>query len=94
MIPTGLVSIFGPSREFNDPKSPISLASNVWQTMYEVWRCLTGPVINPTMVRDEMIKSKNVGAGWDVPSWALIERVIEADRAVWLVGPYSQTTVS
>jgi hypothetical protein len=94
MLPTGFARIFGrSSREFNDPKSSISLASNVWQTMHEVWRCLTGPVINPTMVRDEMIKSKNVGAVWDVPSWALIERVIESDRAVWLVGPYSQTTM-
>jgi hypothetical protein len=93
MVPTGFARIFGVSREFTDPKSPISLASNVWQAMYEVWRCLTGPVINPTMVRDEMIKSKNVGAVWDVPSWALIERVIETDRAVWLVGPYSQTTM-
>jgi hypothetical protein len=62
--------------------------------MYEVWRCLTGPVVNPTMVRDEMMKSKGLGAVWDTPSWALIERVIESDRAVWLVGLYSQTTIS
>jgi hypothetical protein len=91
MVATGL---FGPSREFSDPKSPISRALNIWQSMFEVWRCLAGPVINPTMVRDEMTKSKSLGAVWDVPSWALIERVIEFDRAVWLVGPYSQTTIS
>lgn len=94
MVATGISRIFGSNREFTNPKSPISLASNVWQTMYEVWRCLTGPVVNPTLVRDEMIKSKNVGAVWDIPAWALIERVIEFDRAVWLVGPYSQTTVN
>jgi hypothetical protein len=94
MLPTGLARMFGrSSREFADPKSPISLASNIWQTMYGVWQSLTGPVINPTVVRDEMIKSKNLGAVWDVPSWALIERIIESDRAVWLVGPYSQTMV-
>jgi hypothetical protein len=86
--------IFGPSREFSDPKSPISLALKAWEAMYEVWRSLTGPVVNPTMVRDEMMKSKGLGAVWDMPSWALIERVIESDRAVWLVGPYSQATIS
>jgi hypothetical protein len=91
MVATG---IFGPSREFSDPKSPISRASTVWQAMYEVWRSLTGPIINPTMVRDEMMKSKSLGAVWDLPSWSLIERIIESDRAVWLVGPYSQKTIS
>jgi hypothetical protein len=54
----------------------------------KVWRDLTGPISNPTMVRDEMMKSKSLGAVWDLPSWALIERIIESDRAVWLVGPY------
>jgi hypothetical protein len=93
MVPTGLARLFASNREFNDPKSPISLASNLFQTMYEVWRCLSGPIVNPTMVRDEMVKSKALGAGWDLPAWSLIERVIESDRAVWLVGPYSQSTV-
>jgi hypothetical protein len=54
------------------------------------FRYLTGPIINPTMVRDEMMKSKSLGAVWDLPSWSLIERVIVSDRAVWLVGPYSK----
>jgi hypothetical protein len=94
MVPTGLAKLFGSSREFSDPKSPISITSNTWQTMFEVWRVLTGPVVNPTVVREEMVKSKAAGAVWDVPSWALIDRVIGADRAVWLVGPYSQATVS
>jgi hypothetical protein len=93
MAATGIMGIVLSSREFNNPKSPISLALDLWQKMYEVWRCLTGPIVNPTMVRDEMVKSKNGGAGWDLPAWALIERVIEFDRAVWLVGPYSQATV-
>lgn len=93
MAATGFAGIFGPSREFSDRNSPISRASNVWQAMYEVWRYLTGPFINPTMVRDEMMKSKSLGVVWDLPSWSLIERIIESDRAVWLVGPYSQKTI-
>lgn len=82
---SGLGRIMGPSREFTDPSSPFSKTMHLWETMYDAWRALTGPVVNPTVVRDEMIKSKNEGAVWDVPSWALIERVIEFDRAVWLV---------
>ncbi|MGM4965764.1 hypothetical protein AB7714_19870 [Tardiphaga sp. 1201_B9_N1_1] len=93
MAATGLSRLFAPSREFNNPKSPISITMNTWQAMYEVWRLLTGPVLNPSLVREEMTKSKELGARWDVPSWALIDRVINSDRAVWLVGPYSQATV-
>lgn len=89
MAPSGLAILFGPSKDFSDPKSPYMKVTKVWESMYNTWRALSGPVINPTMVRDEMRKSKGDGAVWDVPSWALIERVIEFDRSVWLVGPYA-----
>jgi hypothetical protein len=87
---TGLAKLMGPSKEFANPNSPFSKAMNLWDSMYNTWRCLAGPVINPTVVRDEMLKSTSEGAVWDVPARALIERVIEFDRAVWLVGPYSK----
>jgi hypothetical protein len=87
---TGLAMFTRPSKEFFDPNSPFSKASQLWESMYNTWRCLNGPVINPTTVRDEMMKSKNDGGIWDGPSWALIDRVIEFDRAVWLVGNYSE----
>ncbi len=88
--PSGLARLIGPSREFSDPNSPFSKSVAFFELMYATWRCLTGPVINPVVLRDEMLKSKNEGAAWDGPSWALIERVIEFDRAVWIVGPYSR----
>ncbi len=87
--PSGLARLWGPSREFTDPNSPFAKAMQLWEAMYGTWNSLRGPVINPMMVRDEMIKSKTMGAVWPGPSWALIERVIELDRSVWLVGPYS-----
>jgi hypothetical protein len=89
MAPSGLAILFGPSKEFSDPNSPYMKVLKVWDSMYNTWRALSGPVINPTVVRDEMLKSKGDGAVWDVPSWALIDRVIEFDRSVWLVGPYA-----
>jgi hypothetical protein len=86
---SGLARLLGPSREFTDPNSPFTKGMQIWEAMYGTWNSLRGPVINPIIVRDEMIKSKTMGAVWDGPSWALIERVIELDRSVWLVGPYS-----
>jgi hypothetical protein len=86
---SGLARLWGPSREFTDPSSPFTKGMQLWEAMYGTWNSLKGPVINPMMVRDKMIKSKDMGAVWPSPSWALIERVIELDRSVWLVGPYS-----
>jgi hypothetical protein len=39
----------------------------LWDQMYEVWRLLEGPVINPTLVREMMVKTRDQGAVWDVP---------------------------
>jgi hypothetical protein len=86
---SGLARLWGPSREFTDPSSPFTKGMQLWEAMYGTWNSLKGPVINPMFVRDEMVKSKTMGAVWPSPSWALIERVIELDRSVWLVGPYS-----
>lgn len=88
VTPTGLGRLIGPSRELTDPKSAFSQVMKVWECMYETWRCLSGPVINPSLVREEMLRSKAEGAVWDGPAWSLIDRVIEHDRSVWLVGPY------
>jgi len=59
----------------------------LWDKMYAVWRSLEGPVVNPSMVREEMMKSRDEGAVWPVPAWALIERVIQIDPAVWVTQP-------
>jgi hypothetical protein len=53
--------------------------------MYEVWERLDGPVINPSRVRDAMVKSAEQGAVWNTISWSLIDRVIAIDPAVWVV---------
>jgi len=57
----------------------------LWDEMYEVWRRLEGPVVNPTMVREAMRKATDKGAVWDTVSWSLIDRVISTDGAAWVV---------
>jgi hypothetical protein len=55
--------------------------------MYMVWKLLEGPVINPTLVREMMVKARDQGAVWDAPTWSVIDRVSQYDRAVWITQP-------
>ena len=57
----------------------------IWGQMYEVWKVLKGPTVNPTLVREMMVKARDQGAVWDVPAWSIIDRVIQHDPAVWIV---------
>jgi hypothetical protein len=57
----------------------------LWEQMYEVWKLLKGPTVNPTLVREMMVKARDQGAVWDVPVWSIIDRVIQYDPAVWIV---------
>lgn len=56
-----------------------------WNRMYEVWRLLEGPTVNPTLVREVMVRTRDQGAVWDMPAWSIIDRVIQHDPAVWIV---------
>jgi hypothetical protein len=53
--------------------------------MYEVWKLLEGPIVNPTLVREVMAKTRDEGAVWDTPAWSIVDRVIQRDPAVWFV---------
>ena len=53
--------------------------------MYEVWRRMRGPAVNPTLVRDAMVETAKQGAVWDNVSWALVDRFIGIDPAAWVV---------
>jgi hypothetical protein len=57
----------------------------IWGQMYEVWKALKGPTVNPTLIREMMVKARDQGAVWDVPAWSIIDRVIQHDPAVWIV---------
>ena len=66
---------------------PTVQAFELWDKMYEVWKLLEGPVVNPARVREVMQKTTEVGAVWDTVSWSLIDKVILSDPAVWIVEP-------
>jgi hypothetical protein len=56
-----------------------------WNQMYRVWLLLEGPTVNPTLVREIMVKTRDQGAVWDMPVWSIVDRVIQHDPAVWTV---------
>src|SRR5262249_36519447 len=69
-------------------KTPASAKPFVlWNEMYQVWKLLQGPVVNPTLVRETMAKTRDQGAVWDQPAWSIIDRVIQYDPAVWVIQP-------
>jgi hypothetical protein len=53
----------------------------LWNEMYEVWKLLQGPIVNPTLVREVMAKTRDQGAVWDTPAWSIVDRVIQHDPA-------------
>lgn len=59
----------------------------LWAEMYEVWRLLEGPVVNPQRVRDAMQATTERGAVWDNSAWSVIDRVVHLNPAVWIPHP-------
>jgi hypothetical protein len=72
-------------RRASGKPDPNVKAFQLWDKMYEVWKLLEGPIVNPTRVREAMQKSADDGAVWDTVSWCLIDKVISKDSAVWFV---------
>jgi len=67
-----------------DPRfKPVKL----WDEMYEVWRRLEGPVVNPNRVREAMVRSTEHGGVWDTITWSLVDGVISINSAVWVIWP-------
>jgi hypothetical protein len=64
---------------------PLAKPFVIWEQMYEVWKLLKGPTVNPTLVREMMVRARDQGAVRDVPAWSIIDRVIQHDPAVWIV---------
>jgi|UPI0008345B37 hypothetical protein len=60
-------------------------AFELWTDMHQVWRVLTGPVLNPTLVREHMARTAGKGAVWDNIVWSIVDSRIASDPAVWMV---------
>lgn len=52
--------------------------------MRQVHRLLEGPVVNPKLVREEMVKTTDGGALWNSAAWSIVDRVISIDPNVWV----------
>jgi hypothetical protein len=67
------------------PTNPKLKFFKLWDEMYDVWLRLEGPVLNPSIIKEAMIKSANNGAVWGNSAWAFVDRAIQKDSAVWLI---------
>lgn len=76
-------------RAIRGTPDPAKQPFELWTNMYNVWRALEGPIVNPSRVRDAMVESSSKGAVWDAATWSLIDRVISIDAAVWVTRPAS-----
>lgn len=52
--------------------------------MIKVYSLCSPPVINPTMLREELLKVTEVGAVFQGAVFAILDRIIQRDRAVFL----------
>jgi hypothetical protein len=66
---------------------PTVKAKKLWEEMYRVWKLLEGPVVNPMVFKESLMKSKEAGAVWDMPAYSIIDKIIADDPAVWVVDP-------
>jgi hypothetical protein len=54
----------------------------IMRAIDNVWHSLTGPVVNPSMVKAAMSRAAERGAVWDGAAWSIIDRAIAIDAAV------------
>ncbi|WP_262265518.1 hypothetical protein [Microvirga yunnanensis] len=69
------------------PKSASDIATDILWEMCKVWDELEGPTVNPTMLREALLKSRDKGAVWDTAVYSIVDRAISIDPAVWIVKP-------
>jgi predicted RNA-binding Zn-ribbon protein involved in translation (DUF1610 family) len=46
----------------------------------QIFSFAEGPIVNPALVREVLIKTRQKGAIWDMPVWSIIDSVISAQR--------------
>lgn len=66
---------------------PESSSQTLWREMYEVWRLLEGPVVNPMLVGAELARTTRRGARWNSAAWSIVVRAMEHDPLEWVVVP-------
>jgi hypothetical protein len=69
------------------PQSPSDAAKSIWWEMCKVWDELEGPIVNPSMLREALLKSRDKGTVWDTAVFSIVDRAISINPAVWVVQP-------
>jgi len=71
-------------------KSQHETALELWGEMSNVYKLLNPPIINPTLVKEALIKTKEKGAVWDTAAYTLVERAIARDPHAWIADPWAR----
>jgi hypothetical protein len=66
-------------------KTPQQRSAELYTQMCNVYELLKGPVINPSVLRESIMQARISGAVWNSPVYALIDRIVARDPAVWTI---------
>ena len=66
-------------------KTPAEESLERYRTMLGVYFSLKGPVVSPNLVKQEIMKAYEKGAGWDGAVYSLLDRAIARDPTTWLI---------
>jgi hypothetical protein len=69
------------------PQLASDIATDILWEMCKVWDELEGPTVNPSLLREALLKSRDKGAVWDTAVISIVDRAILVDPAVWVVQP-------
>lgn len=81
----GVLGLRGLWRTMSGQPKKQPKAVELWAEMHQVWRVLGGPVVNPTLVREEMARTTANGAVWENLIWSILDSRIARDPSVWIV---------
>ena len=57
------------------------------QAMHGCYADLSGPVLDPTRVRDALLAAESLGVRWSSATWPVLEEAIARDLHRWLTMP-------
>lgn len=83
------LSLGGSLAKFADePIEPVHKGRmRLWEQMAKAYRLLEGAVLCPTMIHDELTKTKELGTVWSNSAFAIVVRAIRRNPSTWIVWP-------
>jgi hypothetical protein len=78
-----ILSLFG--KKPDNIITPFEANIRLWSKMKDVYLLLKGDILNPQLIRDELIKTKTEGAVWKNSIYALIGIIIARNPETWII---------